>query len=87
MSRFDELTAELAAKGATDPAGLARHIGMRKYGAEGFKALQAAGRARRRHSTGTRSVCPSCAALRAAEPTRAARVAAMVANLPVLPLS
>lgn len=46
MSRFARLEAELAAKGATDPAALAAHIGRRKYGRTGFAALVAAGRAR-----------------------------------------
>ena len=44
---FDELTAMLAAKGASDPAGLAAHIGRKKYGHAGFQALAAAGRAKR----------------------------------------
>lgn len=44
MSRFDDLTAALAAKGASDPAGLAAVIGRRKYGRAGMKALAAAGR-------------------------------------------
>lgn len=47
MSRFDDLKAKLAAKGATDPAGLARYIGDKKYGKAGMAALQAAGRAKR----------------------------------------
>lgn len=41
---WDKLVAELRAKGASDPEGLARYIGRKKYGKEGFAKLQAAGR-------------------------------------------
>lgn len=41
---FKKLEAALAAKGARNPGGLARYIGRKKYGHEGFAALQAAGR-------------------------------------------
>lgn len=44
MSRFDELKARLAAKGAHDPAALAAYIGRKKYGKAGFAALAKAGR-------------------------------------------
>lgn len=43
---FDALEAALAAKGARNPAGLARYIGQKKYGHAGFAALAAAGRAK-----------------------------------------
>lgn len=53
MSRFDELKARLAAKGARDPAGLAAYIGRKKYGRGGMAALAAAGRkAHRNYSEG-----------------------------------
>jgi hypothetical protein len=38
-ARFRKLTAELAAKGASDPKALAAAIGRRKYGAGKFAAL------------------------------------------------
>lgn len=44
MSRFEELAAKLAAKGAHDPNALAAYIGRRKYGREGMAALAAAAR-------------------------------------------
>lgn len=40
---FDALKAKLAAKGATDPGGLAATIGRKKYGKAGMKALAKAG--------------------------------------------
>lgn len=43
-ARFDKLTAELAAKGAADPKGLAAWIGKKKYGKAGFQKLAEAGR-------------------------------------------
>lgn len=82
-SRFSDLEAALAAKGAVDPGGLAHHIGVHKYGREGFMALQAAGRARHHsehdagHDGGERST---------GELSRIERVAALAASLPVLPL-
>lgn len=78
MSRFDDLTTELAAKGASDPAGLARYIGQHKYGHEAFGALQAAGRTKHK-----------AAANREAEPLpdRMLQATRMLADLPVLPLS
>lgn len=44
MSRFSDLSAKLAAKGAHNPDALAAYIGRRKYGREGMAALAAAGR-------------------------------------------
>lgn len=49
---FDKLEAALAAKGARNPAGLARYIGQKKYGHAGFAALAAAGRAKRKAMSG-----------------------------------
>ena len=46
--RFRALEAQLAARGARDPAALAAWIGRRKYGARRFAELATAGRARRR---------------------------------------
>ncbi|MGW5352212.1 hypothetical protein ACWERV_17085 [Streptomyces sp. NPDC004031] len=42
--RFKKLTAQLAAKGAHDPAALAAFIGRKKFGKAGFAKLGAAGR-------------------------------------------
>jgi hypothetical protein len=42
--RFKKLTAQLASKGAHDPAALAAWIGRRKYGKGAFGKLSAAGR-------------------------------------------
>lgn len=39
MSKFDALVAELAAKGAHDPRGLAAYIGRHKYGKAAFAAM------------------------------------------------
>jgi HK97 family phage prohead protease len=44
MSRFNELAARLAAKGAHDPGALAAYIGRKKYGRAGMAALAAKGR-------------------------------------------
>lgn len=52
---FDNLAAALAAKGARNPAGLARYIGQKKYGHAGFAALAAAGRAKREAMHGSGS--------------------------------
>jgi len=41
---FKKLKAQLAAKGASNPGGLAYRIGVRKYGKAGMKAKAAAGR-------------------------------------------
>lgn len=49
---FDKLEAALAAKGARNPAGLARYIGQKKYGRAGFATLAAAGRAKREAMSG-----------------------------------
>lgn len=84
MSKFDDLTAKLAAKGAGDPAGLARYIGEHKYGHAGFAALQAAGRARHHaeHDSG------GSGSRAAAEPMppRMLEAARLVARLPILPV-
>jgi hypothetical protein len=45
---FTKLRDQLAAKGATDPGGLAAKIGRDKYGKAGFAALTAAGRKKKR---------------------------------------
>lgn len=45
---FGKLKAALAAKGATDPAGLAANIGDEKYGKAGMKALATAGRKKKK---------------------------------------
>lgn len=81
MSRFNDLTAELAAKGAGNPAGLARYIGQHKYGRESFRALQAAGRVKHRTASSSSN--------RAAEPLpeRMLQATRLLADLPVLPLS
>lgn len=42
--RFKKLTAQLAAKGATDPGALAAYIGRRKFGAAKFRKLSAHGK-------------------------------------------
>jgi len=42
--RFKRLKAQLAAKGAENPAALAAWIGRRKYGGKRFQALSAKGR-------------------------------------------
>lgn len=42
-SRFKKLSKQLAKQGAYSPGGLARYIGERKYGVEGFAALQRRG--------------------------------------------
>lgn len=44
MSRFSDLSAKLAAKGAHDPDALAAYIGRKKYGRQAFAAMAAAGR-------------------------------------------
>jgi HK97 family phage prohead protease len=44
VSRFNELAAKLAAKGARDPKALAAHIGRKKYGKKGMAELAAKGR-------------------------------------------
>lgn len=84
MSRFTDLQAELAAKGAADPAGLARYIGEHKYGHPGFAALQAAGQAKRRatHDSGSGGERAQ------AEPMqpRMLQAARLIASLPVLPI-
>lgn len=41
--RFKKLTAQMAAKGASDPKVLAAFIGRKKFGKAGFSALGAAG--------------------------------------------
>lgn len=46
MSRFSDLSAKLAAKGAHDPDALAAYIGRKKYGKAKFAVLAAAGRSR-----------------------------------------
>jgi hypothetical protein len=46
---FKAVEAEVAAKGAADPAALAAYIGRKKYGAAGMAALSAAGRAKAKH--------------------------------------
>ena len=45
--RFRKLTKELAAKGAYSPGGLARYIGVQKYGAKKMRELAARGRRRK----------------------------------------
>lgn len=47
LSRFQKLERQLEAKGAYSPGGLARYIGVKKYGAKGFARLQARGRKKR----------------------------------------
>jgi hypothetical protein len=42
--RFKALAAQLAAKGATDPDGLAAKIGRKKYGRSAFQMMAAAGK-------------------------------------------
>lgn len=42
--RFAALKKKLAAKGASDPAGLAASIGRKKYGRAAFQRMSAAGR-------------------------------------------
>lgn len=42
--RFKALAAQLAAKGATDPGGLAATIGRKKYGKTAFQMMAAAGK-------------------------------------------
>jgi hypothetical protein len=83
MSKFDDLTAQLAAKGATDPAALAAHIGRKKYGHAGLQALQAAGIAKQHagYDTGmaSRAVDPKM-------PPNMLEAARLVAALPVLPI-
>lgn len=44
MSRFSDLSAKLAAKGAHDPDALAAYIGRKKYGKTAMQAMAAAGR-------------------------------------------
>lgn len=44
MSRFEELSAALAARGAENPDALVAHIERKQYGREGMAALAAAGR-------------------------------------------
>lgn len=63
---WDALVAELAAKGAADPEGLARYIGRKKYGKAGFAALQAAGR--HKHGRSAPVALGDPAALQRAEP-------------------
>ena len=41
---FKRLVKKLAAQGAQDPAALAASIGRKKYGAQKFQAMAAAGR-------------------------------------------
>lgn len=43
-AKFAKLTAKLAAKGATDPSGLAAFIGRKKLGKKVFQAKAAAAR-------------------------------------------
>jgi hypothetical protein len=85
MSRFDELKAQLAAKGATDPDGLARYIGEHKYGHPGFAALQAAGQAKKKamhdSEAGNRVAVQADPML-----PRMLEAARLVAQLPILPL-
>lgn len=45
---FDKLKAKLAAKGATDPAGLAATIGRKKFGKAGMAALATGGQKKRK---------------------------------------
>ncbi|HEX3647723.1 MAG TPA: hypothetical protein VHV49_04805, partial [Pseudonocardiaceae bacterium] len=83
-SRFSELEGALAAKGAADPGALAHYIGVHKYGKEGFKALQAAGRAKH-HAENDGGEAGS----RAADPTlppNMLEAARLIASLPVLPV-
>lgn len=47
-ARFKALATQLAAKGATDPAGLAATIGRAKDGKTGMAVLAAAGRKKKR---------------------------------------
>ena len=42
--RFAALKEKLAAKGATNPGGLAAYIGRKKYGKGGFQKLAAGGK-------------------------------------------
>lgn len=86
-SRFGELEGALAAKGAADPGGLAHYIGVHRYGHEGFKALQAAGRALHHAGTGggvggERAADPSMPSM----PPRLLEAARLAAQLPVLPV-
>lgn len=85
MSRFDDLKATLATKGAADPAGLAAYIGEHKYGREGFAALRAAGQARRKAIHGDEGD-ESRAVAAASLPPRMLEAARRVAKLPILPL-
>lgn len=83
-SRFSDLEAALAAKGAADPGALAAHIGREKYGKEGFKALAAAGRARHHAEHGDGG-----SGSRAAEPAMPPNLLAaarLIGQLPVLPV-
>jgi hypothetical protein len=41
--RFDQLASKLAAKGASNPKGLAAYIGRKKYGKKKFQSLAAKG--------------------------------------------
>ena len=44
--RYEKLIGSLEKKGVKDPAALAAHIGMKKYGKKGFLSLAAKGRRR-----------------------------------------
>lgn len=59
MSRFDRLSAALAAKGAANPDALAAWIGRKKYTAAGMAALAAKGRAANaaKQAVSGRSMC------------------------------
>lgn len=65
MSRFSELSARLAAKGAHNPDALAAYIGRKKYGHAGFAALAAAGRATHKAAHGGRAAALDGALTRA----------------------
>lgn len=45
---FAKVEAEVAAKGATDPAALAAYIGRKKYGRAGMAALAAKAKVKRK---------------------------------------
>ncbi len=53
---FRRLSGQLAQRGATDPAALAAWIGRRKYGAESFARMGAAGHTRRRSNPWTETM-------------------------------
>lgn len=48
--RFAQLKAQLARRGASNPAALAAWIGRRKYGTKRFAQLSAAGRRKARNA-------------------------------------